>query len=331
MKFDRSLMMNEINNLSRNDRAPQKNFFALVPAGLVVIICLFVATRSEVRDPQGEGSSEVTGSNGGTARSSQEVRSDSLRQRAIRSPSGRHVVYYGPYDPYKAKPDGPLFTVVDTAEKTDVQVAVEWPARYVKSVDWIDDHFVLAKGEGAFLAIIDVASGRQTHSLIGKNFSVAPNSAALVYRFDFNPIRGEISPNRQSDYVLLTYLSDSRGLRSPEDNYRVVYPEFFDWGIAAGKLYPEPDTRHQFVSTFAWSADSKKVAFAENNEQAMWITVLTFNPLEDSRPIPTRLKLDAEKGKTANLSWLSSSKIRVTSDSGNWIVDIDARSVVPQS
>jgi hypothetical protein len=240
-------------------------------------------------------------------------------------------VYYGPYDPYKAKPDGPLFTVVDTAEKTDVQVAVEWPARYVSSVDWIDDHFLLAKGEGAFLAVIDVASGRQTHSLVGYNFTVAPNNAALVFRYDFNPLRGEISPYRQSDYVLLTLLGDSRGSRSPRDNYRVVYPEYFDWGMAAGKLYPEPDTRHQIVSTFAWSADSKKVGFSENHEQALWITVLTFSTLDDSRPIATRLKLDVENRKTANLSWLSSSKIRVKSGSANWIVDIDARSVVPQS
>jgi hypothetical protein len=238
-------------------------------------------------------------------------------------------VYYGPYDPYKAKPDGPLFTFVDTAEKTDVQVAVEWPARYVSSVDWIDDHFLLAKGEGAFLAIIDVASGRQTHSLVGYNFIVAPNHAALVFRYDFNPLRGEISPYRQSDYVLLTLLGDSRGSRSPRDNYRVVYPEYFDWGMAAGKLYPEPDTRHHIVSTFAWSADSKKVCFAENYEQALWLTVLTFNTLDDSRPIAARLKLDVENRKTANLSWLSSSKIRVTSGSANWIVDIDARSVVP--
>jgi hypothetical protein len=243
----------------------------------------------------------------------------------------RHIVYYGPYDPYKAKPDGPSFTVVDIAEKTTVQVGVEWPARFVESVGWIDDHFLLAKGEGVFLAIIDVASGRQTHSLIGKNFSAAPNSAALVYRFDFNPIRGEISPNRQSDYVLLTYLGNSQTLRSPADNYRVVYPEYFDWGIAPEKFYPEPATRHQIVSTFAWSADSKRVAFAENHEQGLWITVLTFNPLDDSRPIATRLKLDSEKGKTANLSWLSLSKIGVASDSENWIVDIDARSVVPQS
>lgn len=199
----------------------RKNLFALVPVGLVVIICLFVATRSEVRDPQGEGA-EVTGNYDGPAKSSQEVRSDSLRQRAIRSPSGRHLVYYGPYDPYRAKPDSPLFTVVDLAEKTDVPVAVEWPARYVSSVDWIDDHFVLAKGEGAFLAIIDVASGRQTHSLVGYDFTVAPNNAALVFRYDFNPLRGEISPYRQSDYVLLSYLGDSRGVRSPRDNYRVV-------------------------------------------------------------------------------------------------------------
>ena len=307
----------------------RKNLFALVPVGLIVIICLFVATRSEVRDPQGEGS-DVTGGNAGPARPSQAARSDSLHQQAIKSPSGRHLVYYGPYDPYKAKPDVPLFTVVDTAEKTDVHVAVEWPARYVSSVDWIDDHFVLARGEGAFLAIIDVASGRQTHSLVGYNFTVAPNNAALVFRYDFNPLRGEISPYRQSDYVLLTSLGDSHGFRSPRDNYRIVYPEYFNWGIAAEKLYPEPDTRHQFVSTFAWSADSKKVGFAENNDRALWITVLTCNTLDDTRPIATRLKLDAAR-KTANLSWLSRSKIRVTSGSASWIVDIDARSVVRQS
>jgi hypothetical protein len=176
-----------------------------------------------------------------------------------------------------------------------------------------------------------MASGKQTHSLIGKNFSVAPDSAALVYRFDFNPIRGEISPSRQSDYVLLTHLGDSRPLRSPSDNYRVVYPEYLNWSTAAEKLYPDPDSRHQFLSTFAWSSDSKSVAFAENHEQALWITVLNLNTHDDSRPIVTRLKLDAEKRKTADVSWLSPSKIRVTSDGGNWIVDIDARSVVPQS
>jgi hypothetical protein len=162
---------------------PRKNLFALVPVGLVVILCLFVATRSEVRDPQGEGS-DITVSNSGPAKAPQEVRSDSLEQRAIRSPSGRHVVYYGPCDPYKAKPDAPVFTVVDTAKKTDVP---------------------------------------------------------------------------------------------------------------------------------------------------LWITVLTLSTLEPSRLIATRLKLDVENRKTtANLSWLSSSKIRVTSGSANWIIDIDSRSVVPQ-
>ena len=59
--------------------------------------------------------------------------------------------------------------------------------------------------------------------------------------------------------------------------------------------------------------------------------MLTLNTLDDSRPIPTRVKLDTEKGKTVNLSWLSSSTIRVTSDSGNWIVDIDSGSVIAQS
>jgi len=176
------------------------------------------------------------------------------------------TVSYGPCDPYKAQPDPPLFTVINTAEKTDVPVAVEWPARYVSSVDWIDDRFVLAKGEGTFLAIIDVASGRQTHSLVGYNFTVSPNNAALVFRYDFNPLKGEISPSRQSDYVLLTHLGGSRGFRTPRDNYRVVYPDYLNSGIAAEKLYPEPDTRHRFVSGFAWSADSRKVAFVESHE-----------------------------------------------------------------
>jgi hypothetical protein len=103
----------------------RKNLFALVPLGLVVIIGLFIATRSEVRDRHVEGAA-VSSSNDDPDKSSQVVRSDSLEQRAIKSPSGRHVVYYGPYNPYKAKPDGPLFTVVDMAEKTTVQVGVEF-------------------------------------------------------------------------------------------------------------------------------------------------------------------------------------------------------------
>lgn len=306
----------------------KKNLFALVPIGLVVILGLFVATRSEVRDPQ-VGRFNVNG-NTDLAGASQTVNSDSLQHHAIKSPSGRHLVYYGPYDPYGNKPGAPIFTVVDIAKKTNIQVPIEWPARYVSSVDWIDDRFILARGERAFLAVIDVTTGKQTHSLVGYNFTVAPNNAALVFRYDFNPLKGEISPYRQSDYVLLTYLGDGLGIRSLRGNYRVIYPEYFDWGTAAGKLYPEPDSRHQIVSTFAWSADSKKVAFAENNESALWVVVLTLSTIDD-RPITTRLRLDFEKKGRANLSWLSSNKIRVTSGNTNWTVDIDSGSVIPQS
>ena len=69
----------------------KRNLFALVPIGLVVILSLFVATRSEVRDPQ-VGRSNVNG-NTDLAGASQTVNSDSLQHRAIKSPSGRQLVY----------------------------------------------------------------------------------------------------------------------------------------------------------------------------------------------------------------------------------------------
>jgi len=59
--------------------------------------------------------------------------------------------------------------------------------------------------------------------------------------------------------------------------------------------------------------------------------MLTFQVVDDLKPILTRIKLDANQVKTANLSWLSSSKVRVTSGSATWIVDADAGSVIRQS
>jgi hypothetical protein len=313
----------------------RKNLFVLFPMGLILIVCLFVAIRSQVKDRQVKDRqvsvSYLASTNAAEAKASQADNNQSTQQHAIKSPTGRHLVSYGPYDPYKAQPEPLLFTVVDTAEKTEVSIAIEWEARYVSSVEWIDDRSVLARGEGAFLAIIELASRKQTHSLIGHSFTIAPNNEALVYRYDFNPLKGKISPYRQSDYVLLTYLGDSLASRSPKDNYRVVYPEYLNWGVPPEKLYPEPDTRHHVVSAFAWSTDGKKIAFAENNEQALWLTVLTLNTLDDMRLIPHRFKLDVEKNEPVDVSWLSLSKIRVISGSTLWIIDVDSKSVIPRS
>ena len=299
------------------------------PIGLVIIACLFVAIRSQVIDPQMK-TSDVAGSHSAHVESSQIDSNESPQHQVIKSPTGRHLAFYGPYDSYRTKPDPLLFTIVDTVAKSDVHVPIEWPARYVSSVDWIDDSFLLVRGEGAFLAIIDVSSGRQTHSLIGHDFSVAPNNAALIYRYDFNPLKGEISAYLQSDYVLLTSLGVSRGLRSPKNNYRVVYPEYLNWGTPGEKLYPKPNTRHHVVSEFAWSADSKRLAFAENTEHGLWVTMLNFITLHDMRPIATRFKLDVETKETVNLSWLSLSEIRVTSGNANWTIDVGSRTVVHQ-
>jgi hypothetical protein len=304
----------------------RKNVFVLLSTGVVGIVCI-VAIRSQVKDHNivtYQSARRVTPE----VKASQVVNNDTPQ---LKSPTGRHFAFHGPYDPYKVKPDPLLFTIVDTKDKSDIHVPIEWPARYVSSVDWVDDRFVLAHGEGAFLAIIDVASGRQTHSLVGYNFSVAPNNKALAYRYDFNPLKGEISPYRQSDYVLLTYLGEPFGAGLPKDNYRVVYPELLTWGNAPEKFYTELETRHQVVSTLVWSSDSKIIAFAENNEHSLWITILTFKTPDDVSPTATRFKLDGENKQPLNLSWLSLTTIGVTRGDTNWIVDITSGLVTHQS
>ena len=77
------------------------------------------------------------------------------------SPDGRRVIHHLPYDPYQASPAPVIFVASDNKTgKVLRKIQVSWPARYVSSVDWVNDRTVVVLGEARYLAVIDVEAGR---------------------------------------------------------------------------------------------------------------------------------------------------------------------------
>ncbi|MCI0666376.1 MAG: hypothetical protein L0220_35455, partial [Acidobacteria bacterium] len=110
------------------------------------------------------------------------------KEHVILSPNGTQIVYNNPFDPYKSPPEPVLLNVIDIRTGKIVSRAqVKWAARFVSSIEWIIDRFVIMRGEAGFVAIVNVTSGKQTHNLFGTDFSVSPDGKKIIYHSDFNP------------------------------------------------------------------------------------------------------------------------------------------------
>ncbi len=235
---------------------------------------------------------------------------DSQRQHLSVSPDRKHAIYHLPFDPYRAAPEPVVFVATDAETgQTIRKIPVRWPARYVASVDWVNNRFVLVRGEGRYLAVLDVEAGRQTHNLIGSNFAPSPDGARIIYSHDFNPRYGEIPPEYRSDYVLFSLTGrrpDSGRVNGRYDstNYRVIYPTPLPWGEGVRQAVENPADRHHIKSAFAWSPDSRKVAFVESHANKLWLVVLeTAEGDGDVTISPHRVELGDVNKSVSSLSW----------------------------
>lgn len=251
------------------------------------------------------------------------------KQDSMVSPSGNHVAYHDPFDPYKKFPEPLIFRIADTKEPNNVlKIPVAWPARYVSSVQWIDDGFVLVRGEEAFLAILNARLGKQTHSLVGYSFAVSPDKTKIVYRYDLNPLRGDIPPAHQSDYVLFTSIDDSSGSRSPKTNYKIIYPDSLPWGALEQKLYSDLDGRHHLNSDLVWSPNSQMIAFVERNQRRLWLTILKLEVGGNDVSIdPMRLELGTPNESKYVVSWNENKQVKVSVDDTSLLIDLVAGTV----
>jgi len=222
-----------------------------------------------------------------------------------------------------------VFIVVDkkTGMKS-LQIPVQWPARYVSSVQWLDDRFVVVRGEGAFLAILDVGSGKQTHNLVGSEFQVSPDETMIIYRSDFNPIRGYVPPERKSDCVLLTLVQRTPGSGSVNTNYKVIYPDPLSWGEDDLKIYSDFNQRHQIRSGLVWSIDNQMIAFVENNQQRLWLTVLKLESLNDAAGVnPRRFDLGPASEARFAVSWSEKMRVKIVGENTSLLVDLTSGTV----
>jgi len=269
------------------------------------------------------------------------------KENAVLSPSGDRVIYHSPFNPYTLPPEPPIFTVLDV-ETGDMirQIPVRWVARFVSSVEWINDQFVMVRGEGCFLVILNLKTGKQTHNLVGWvrgrgcsdfSFSLSPDKRKIVFHHDFTPRYGPIPPELESDYVLLSLVErepPSGQVKYEYDfsNFKVVYPDVLPWGEIELKRYDDLDERHLSKSTFAWSADSRMVAFVEGHRGAFWVVVLEIEVKDSEVKVsPRRFELAKELGEVTGVEWTSEDQaIKVVTEKVTYVVDLGTGEVQVQ-
>ncbi|MFN2455321.1 MAG: hypothetical protein ABR577_13990 [Pyrinomonadaceae bacterium] len=258
------------------------------------------------------------------------------KQDLVVSQNKSFVVYHDAFDPYKPSREPLVFTVADARTGVPFRsIPVQWSARYISSVKWVNDRYVLVRGEAGFLAVLDVEENRQTHNLSGSNFDLSPDQMQVVYSYDFNPRYGEIPPEYQSDYVLFSLIKRSPASGQVQDrhdssNYKVIYPDPLSWGEAERRPFNNLNERHQIKGGFAWRADGRNIAFVENYRQRLWLVVLQLDVSNNDVAVSSRrFELGAEA--TANipaLIWMPSGiHIKVSGNQTNWLVNLDANTV----
>lgn len=253
------------------------------------------------------------------------------------SPNQAFAISSEPYDPYMLSPEPQVFAVLDAKTGNHLRrIPVFWAARYVASVEWINDRFVAVRGEAGFLTVLDIEAGKQTHNLRGNDFNISPDGTQIVFSHDFNPRYGYIPPEYESNYVLFSLVkrhptSSRAGDKYSFVNQKVVYPDSFAWDESVWKAYDDLDDRHQIKSTFAWSKDSQKVAFVETHRGKLWLVVLQPKVQgEDVTVDSQKVELGASIDNISLLSWVSNSnQIKVSDDLTTLLVDLDTITVQP--
>lgn len=260
------------------------------------------------------------------------------KQDMVTSPSKSLVAYHGPFDPYKSLQEPLVFTVADARTKVPLRsIPVQWSARYISSVNWVDDRYVVVRGEAGFLAVLDVEANKQTHNLIGSNFSFSPDQMQVAYSYDFNPRYGQIPPEYQSDYVLFSLINRSPVTGQTQDqhessNYKVIYPDPLAWGEAERRPYNNLNERHQIKSGFVWKSDGRKVAFIEGYRQKLWLVVLQLNVSSSDVTVSSQrfeLNTDANSDIPVFIWTPSGNQIKVSGNQANWLVNLDTNNVQP--
>jgi hypothetical protein len=265
---------------------------------------------------------------------------DKPKEDITLSPTGDRLIYHWPFNPYNIPAESVTFTVADRRiDGRTTRMQIDWPARDVASVEWANDRYVLVHGEAAFLSILDTQLARQTHNLVGFDFTLAPDKTKLVYRFDFNGLYGAIPEQMQYEYVLITLLDNPTSASSPSTNYRIIYPAVLPWGEGLKDPLFDSTLRHLIKSGFLWSRDSQMVAFVEDNQAQCWLTTLNFEGTgRDISVKSQRFRLTASHAEQQdqhvrrgadealyNLSWTNHSKrlVSVSNHKEQWRVDLE--------
>lgn len=248
------------------------------------------------------------------------------------SPGRDRVVYHTPFDPYKSESEPLILNVLDVETGSNIQrIPVRWSARFVTELKWIQEHLVIARGEGAFLAVINLNAWKQTHQLVGSDFSLSPDGAIIIYRHDFNPLYGSIPPASNTDHVLLSLIEREPPSGLAKTNYKVIYPDLYVWGEFERKSFKNLNDRHRIKSAFVWSPDSRMVTFAEVNQQRCRLIVLKLDVAKEDVVVShKRFDLGTASIDVAALSWMpEGGLIKVSGDGMAWLIDVAAEKVQP--
>ncbi len=237
-----------------------------------------------------------------------------------RSPDGSHEIFHNDYDPYAREPA--VFSIGD-AESGDllrqIHVPTEAIGRFVRSIEWLDDRYVLALGEGIYVVILDTVEGRVELSFLGSGETLTEDRDLLAFRLPLPPFYGP-RPPLETDYVGIAWLMESKG--GSEWRAAVLYPEVELLDLFHAKDAPSEAQRHELESPLAWSEDGQSLAFAERYDGQRWLVVLDV-PGDPLQTETRRFELSDEIGTVTEVSWLPARRaVEVTGSEADTVIEL---------
>jgi len=227
---------------------------------------------------------------------------DELDVLMRRSPDGSRVLVHPPYDPYGHEPEPATFEFRDArtgdsltvVESTDV-------GRFVSSIDWLDQRWVLVRGEGILYVILDSKQGKVESHFLGERLEASADRHGLAFIQPEMPLRGPRPPSPGPVRVAVAWLSKKDG----DEGWRVrrVYPTVT--GVSAPK---RGQGEGRLISGFAWASGANKLAFVYARDSGAELVTVGLPSEKEKEPVVSRQRLPAEFPNVRELRWKSDQK-----------------------
>lgn len=209
-----------------------------------------------------------------------QVNAPGIDAQSIRiSPDGKRLVFHKTFAGYWPNRDLEVRVWSASRPETLEEFTVSTYSRFIDIAQWIDNRHILFAGDG-YGVVADVESRTRTHDLgQGAGFLTSPDRQCVVFQ---RIHKRAPSPEVVSDVALIALIGQKRAagegvveVNSLTPGIFEIYPSPAD--TTRGVPPPSPRQRHQFLSDFLWSADSRRISFVEWQDGSVWLVTVTLD------------------------------------------------------